>query len=171
MKCLLIGYTGAVGKCILREVVADKRYTEIIALGRREFTHESSKVVAHSINFDDPESYAQYLSGIDVCFYSLGTTKALAKTDENFWKIDHDYTINLARRLRKDSPRCHFMYVSSMGANSNSLFLYPKCKGATENDLRTIQFEKLSIFRPGFLEIENERDQSRPLESVFNCTF
>lgn len=56
------------------------------------------------------------------------------------------------------------VFYQCKNADKSSLFLYPKVKGDNEYDLSAIGFERLSIFRPGFLETETERPRRRLLE-------
>ncbi len=41
-----------------------------------------------------------------------------------------------------------FHLVSSSGADKNSMFLYPKVKGESEEAISKLNFEKTSIYRP-----------------------
>lgn len=52
------------------------------------------------------------------------------------------------------------------GANKNSLFLYPQSKGQTEQDIIDTGFKQVSIFRPSFLRVEEERPNPRLGESI-----
>ena len=45
----------------------------------------------------------------------------------------------------------NYSLVSSVGANSKSLFFYPKIKGDLENDIANLSFERIQIFRPASL--------------------
>ena len=45
----------------------------------------------------------------------------------------------------------NYSLVSSVGANSKSLFFYPKIKGVLENDIANLSFERIQIFRPASL--------------------
>ena len=42
----------------------------------------------------------------------------------------------------------HYSLVSSVGANKNSIFFYPKIKGALEESVRILNFKKIQIFQP-----------------------
>jgi oxidoreductase len=55
------------------------------------------------------------------------------------------------------------------GSNKNSPFLYIQSKGQTEQDLIDTGFKRVSIFRPRFLTLEEERQGSGPrlAESIF----
>ena len=64
--------------------------------------------------------------------------------------IDHDYNVNAAK-IAKQMGIQHYGLLSAMNANAKSYFTYPKCKGLIEEDLQKLDFESLSIFRPGLL--------------------
>lgn len=64
--------------------------------------------------------------------------------------IDHDYNVNAAK-VAKDMGITHYGLLSAMNANANSYFTYPRCKGLIEQDVKQLDFETLSIFRPGLL--------------------
>lgn len=65
----------------------------------------------------------------------------------------------------------HFLYCSTANANKNSYFLYPKSKGETEHGLAEAGFEKVSIFRPGLLDLVEERPRPRFGEKLFSTIF
>jgi len=46
---------------------------------------------------------------------------------EGFYRVDHDYVVNSAQLARKGGCS-QFHLVSSVGANKNSSFLYPRTK-------------------------------------------
>lgn len=46
------------------------------------------------------------------------------------------------------------------------MFLYPKTKGQTEEKLAETGFEKVSIFRPGLLEVVEPRTRPRLVEPL-----
>jgi oxidoreductase len=51
-------------------------------------------------------------------------------------------------------------------ANKDSKLLYLKTKGETEHAIEEAGFEKVSIFRPGFLELVEERTRPRLGEKI-----
>ena len=66
--------------------------------------------------------------------------------------------------MKKREKGCeHFLLVSSIGADANSWFLYPKTKGEVENKLMSLDFPKLTIFRPSVLDREED---SRFVEKI-----
>ena len=73
-------------------------------------------------------------------------------------KIDQTYVLNTAK-LAKSKGVSHFSIVTALGADPNSMLLYNRSKGQTEEGLKKVGFEHLSIFRPSLLEAE--RTESR----------
>jgi oxidoreductase len=88
---------------------------------------------------------------------------------ENFVKIDKDYVINAAKLIREQNPTAdlQFLYCSSAGANPDSSFLYMKTKGEIERELAEIGFNKVTIFRPGFLKADRVRVNFSYIELLF----
>ena len=66
---------------------------------------------------------------------------------DGFRKVDYDYIVNSAKIAKKQGCK-QFHLVSSAGADKNSLLLYPKVKGESEEAISNLGFEKASIYRP-----------------------
>jgi hypothetical protein len=47
-----------------------------------------------------------------------------------------------------DNSVSHYSLVSSLGANKNSFFFYPKIKGDLEEAVKSLNFKKIQIFQP-----------------------
>src|SRR3546814_803428 len=78
-------------------------------------------------------------------------------------KIDHDYPLEIARLAHQQGAK-HFLVISAIGANKDSLFFYSRVKGLMEEDIRTIPFETISVFRPSL--IDGERKEVRVMEEL-----
>ncbi|KAI9309052.1 hypothetical protein BJ944DRAFT_236450 [Cunninghamella echinulata] len=152
---LVLGATGAVGKALLKNVLKDSNYTTVFMMGRRAVELDASipkeKLVQKIVKFEALEENRQDFRNInDVCC-CLGTTRADAGSAENFLKIDQEYVINSARMIIEENP----------SKNNESTL-----KSETEERLSEAGFEKVSIFRPGFLEVEELRAKTRYLETL-----
>jgi len=123
---------------------------------------KSGKLEQKIINFEDVEKSRNDFNNIDLGFCCLGTTRSDAGSAEAFVKIDQTYVINSAT-IAKEQGCQNFSYVSSQGANAQSMFLYIKSKGETENKLINLAFPRLQLFRPGILD---GRDNTRVMESI-----
>ena len=86
-----------------------------------------------------------------------------ARNKNEFFKIEHDYCINIAKIANHNKVK-QFFYISSKGANPKSLFFYNKTKGQIEEGLKKIGFPALHIFRPSVLL--GKRSEFRFLESL-----
>lgn len=148
-KALVIGATGLIGKNVVNQLIKTEAYEKITILVRNSsgFTHEKLEEII--VNFDHLEDYEQYFQVNDV-FSCLGTTIKIAKTKENFRKVDYDYSIKAAELASKAAVQ-NFLLISSMGASSHSNIFYSKVKGEVERDVRKLQFSGLFIFRPSLL--------------------
>ena len=161
---IIIGATGAVGKEILKNILADSFYTKVYVLGRKsiEKLPDDNKLTKIIIDFEKIDFNTSILVKSDV-FASLGTTIKIAGSKENQRKIDVDYTVNFAK-LCEGKVRS-FNVVSAIGANSNSKNFYNSLKGELEDKLKEMNLGVLRIFQPSLLI--SKRDDKRFLEEIF----
>ena len=161
---IIIGATGAVGKEILKNILADSFYTKVYVLGRKsiEKLSDDNKLTKIKIDFEKIDFNTSILVNSDV-FASLGTTIKIAGSKENQRKIDVDYTVNFAK-LCEGKVRS-FNVVSAIGANSNSKNFYNSLKGELEDKLKEMNLGILRIFQPSLLI--SRRDDNRFLEEIF----
>ena len=146
---LLIGATGLVGGHCLDLLLRDEAYESVVALGRRKLTHEHAKLVQHVIDFERLSDHADLIRAHDV-FCCLGTTIKRAGSQEAFYKVDFEYTREVAR-LAKENGAAQFLLVSSLGANAGSRVFYNRVKGEVEEAISRLSFEAVQIFRPSLL--------------------
>lgn len=110
-----------------------------------------AKLVQVEVDFEAlAQAPAAAFAGHDVALCTLGTTRAQAGSAAKFFRVDHDYVLGCAQRLREAGTR-HFSYMSSQGSNADSSLLYPRTKGLVERELIALGFPRVSIFRPGLL--------------------
>ncbi|CAG7718512.1 unnamed protein product, partial [Allacma fusca] len=162
MKVFVVGATGGVGKFLVNELAKKKEFDKITLITRRMLElpegvegADFSKIEQKIVDFDKlEEKHAADFEGYDVGFCALGTTRGKSGKD-GFYKVDHDYVVGSAK-LAKAGGCKHFQLVSSGGANKDSWFLYTKTKGQVEHEVTEMNFERLSIWRPGILLVERE---------------
>lgn len=159
MKCIIAGASGLVGNILLQELIKDSNFSEIIILVRKKIKIESKKVKQIIFNFQDIENYKK-LEPTDIIFCCLGTTIKIAKSKENFKKVDFEYPLLLAKNVKTKN----FTVISSMGANKKSLVFYSKVKGELEEELKKLNFASLNIFRPS--QLSGERKVKRKAEVI-----
>ena len=161
---VIIGATGAVGKEILKEILADNFYNKVYILGRESIVKlgDEERLTKIIVDFENLNFDTSILEDADV-FASLGTTIKIAGSKENQRKIDVDYTVNFSK-LCEGKVRS-FNVVSAIGANSKSKNFYNSLKGELEDKLKVMNLGVLRIFQPSLLI--SKRDDKRFLEQMF----
>ena len=161
---IIIGATGAVGKEILKEILADNFYNKVYILGRESIgkLDDEERLTKIIVDFENLNFDTSILEDADV-FASLGTTIKIAGSKENQRKIDVDYTVNFSK-LCEGKVRS-FNVVSAIGANSKSKNFYNSLKGELEDKLKVMNLGVLRIFQPSLLI--SKRNDKRFLEELF----
>ena len=161
---VIIGATGAVGKEILKEILADNFYNKVYILGRESIGKlgDEERLTKIIVDFENLNFDTSILEDADI-FASLGTTIKIAGSKENQRKIDVDYTVNFSK-LCEGKVRS-FNVVSAIGANSKSKNFYNSLKGELEDKLKVMNLGVLRIFQPSLLI--SKRNDKRFLEELF----
>lgn len=146
MKALVIGATGAVGKDLVQQLSEDSSFERVDIFVRREVKIPAVKVVAHVVDFDHPETWADQLKG-DVLFSCLGTTIRAAGSQDAQWEVDYTYQYEAAKAAKANGVKTYVL-VSSVGANAKSKVFYTKMKGALDEAVQELGFEGCFILRP-----------------------
>ena len=149
MKALIIGATGATGKDLVTQLLADDTYSEVHCFVRKPLTLTHPKLHTHVVDFETPEVWADLLRG-DVAFSCLGTTLAVAGSKEAQWRVDYDYQYNFAKHCRNNGVPT-FVLVSAAGAKAPSKLFYNRMKGQLEDAIKALGFSCLLIFQPSVL--------------------
>jgi len=153
MKTLIIGATGATGKELVTQLLADDTYSEVHCFVRKPLALSHPKLHAHVVNFDTPEAWADLLQG-DVAFSCLGTTLAVAGSKEAQWRVDYDYQYHFAQQCKANGVTT-FVLVSAAGAKAQSKLFYNRMKGQLEDAIKALGFASLLIFQPSILVRSN----------------
>lgn len=155
-KALIVGATGLIGKNLVKELIHSAKYEQIFIFTRRatEFQNETS-VTEVSLDFDEIENYASYLTGVDDVFVCLGTTMKKAGSKKQFMKVDYSYPLKLGK-LAEEANVERFLIVTAIGSNRDSPFFYSRVKGKLEEALVKLDIPSLHIFRPSLLVGERE---------------
>ena len=149
MKALIIGATGATGKDLVTQLLADDTYSEVHCFVRKPLALTHPKLRAHVVNFDTPEAWADLLHG-DIAFSCLGTTLAVAGSKEAQWRVDYDYQYHFAQQCKANGVPT-FVLVSAAMANAQSKVFYNRMKGQLEDAVKALEFTRLIIFQPSIL--------------------
>ena len=161
-KALLFGASGFIGSYLLRALLEDPGYAQVIAVVRKKPAVEHLKLKTVVADRDSLPHIQEALEADDV-FISLGTTKKKTPDQAEYYRIDHDYPVLAARIAREQGAGSVFL-VSAVGANAQSGIFYLRTKGETERDIIALDFEHTCIFRPSM--IMGEREEHRPTEKA-----
>lgn len=169
-KVIMIGATGATGRYVFAELVKDKRFSKITAVGRRPASIPEDFEGAKEMNLEEEvksgrveqvndidlnkeitkETVGKQFEGKDVFISCFGTTRRTAGSAAEFRRIDKGINVNMAR-VAKEMNVPFYSIMSSTGANANSWFLYLQVKGEIDEEAKRLGFERTSIWRPGML--------------------
>lgn len=161
-KALIAGATGLVGGHLLRLLLGHPSYEQTIALVRRPIDVSDDKLLQRVVDFERLEETSGDWEADDV-FLCLGTTIAVAGSRERFCRVDHDYTVEVAR-LAKKRGAVRVGLVSSIGAAVRASSFYLRVKGETERDVEALGFESLEVARPSLLL--GDREEKRRGEAA-----
>ncbi len=146
---LVVGATGAVGKALVYQLIEDKSYARILVLSRKSLTIKHHKLSVVLVNFDALADYSEQMA-VDNVFCCLGTTIKVAGSKAAFYKIDHDYVLDVARICKQKGAQ-QFILVTAMGADANSAIFYNKVKGEVEQHITDLKYDTFITVRPSLL--------------------
>jgi uncharacterized protein YbjT (DUF2867 family) len=148
-RAIVTGASGLIGSKLVNILIESREYDTVISLARKRLHKKHPKLVQEIVNFGEVDSYLSFIKG-DVLFCCLGTTQKQTPNEEDYYKIDHDYPVDLAQAALKNSvPEFHF--VSAIGADPSSSNFYLRTKGEAERDLKAVGLASLHIYEPSLL--------------------
>lgn len=147
---LIVGTTGLIGSQLLELLLADDRYSKIIALSRKSLTLNHSKLSNVVLDFSRLSEHYEQLKADDI-FCCLGTTMKQARSQEAFRKVDFEYPLEIAKITRASGAKQYFL-ITALGASKKSPFYYNRVKGEVEEAIGQLGFRSYHIFRPSFLQ-------------------
>lgn len=167
MKAVVIGSTGATGRCVVGSLLRAKdKVGKVILLARRRLEsldpeygidirneESSGRLEQHIENLEkiSDDTVKQLCTGADVFFNCLGTTMSKSANDDEFRRFDYELPIRIIKIARTAGVR-HCSMVTSAKASTNSIFLYFRTKGQLESDVRDLDFEHTSVYRVKLLD-------------------
>lgn len=159
---IIIGANGLVGSELTKMLLEEEQYDKVTLITRREIELEHEKLESLVIDFRNLHKYWDCFKCDDM-FYCLGTTMNKVRKKSDFYKVEHDYCVNIAKISQHNKVK-QFLLISSKGADPNSFMFYPKVKGQIEQAVEKVGFDTLHIFRPSVLM--GKRAEFRFLESI-----
>lgn len=143
----MAGATGLVGREVLAVLLTDKRYSAVLAIGRRQLLEQHPRLVSITVDF----MRLQALPAVDDVYIALGTTIKVAGSRQAFRALDLEAVVAVATAARA-AGATRLAVVSAMGADTGSAIFYNRVKGEMEQALARIGFETLVIARPSMLD-------------------
>lgn len=157
---VVIGSTGLTGSLIVKKLVQEGSFGQIIAICRNKksanqqaFTSPKVRLLEFDFkNWSELELQTRSFTGTSqpTFFCCLGTTLKQAGSKEAFRKVDHDYFVSFAR-LAKTCQAEQLIVVSGLGADKNSSVFYSRTKGEMEEHVRQEYSGTLHFLRPSLL--------------------
>ena len=163
MIAIIIGETGATGTALLKQLIIDDIFKKIIVFTRNPIKITSDKIEENLVDFNNIEKWSGLIKG-DIIFSALGTTKKEAGGKDAQYLVDFTYQYNIARAGAENKVQ-KYLLVSSIGANSDSKFFYPKIKGKLEDAVKKLNFQNIHVLQPPVLI--RQKDKIRSGEKSF----
>src|SRR3954466_11661108 len=161
-KAIVFGATGFIGSHLLRDLLDNPNYEQVIAVTRKPLalSHPRLNTLIGGLA-SLPALKPQLVA--DEVFIALGTTRKHTPDEAEDYKIDHDYPVLAAEIAQANGAKSVFL-VTAVGANAGSSVFYVRTKGEVERDVLALNFDHTHIFRPSM--ILGERDEDRPRERM-----
>ena len=157
---VVIGSTGLTGLLVVKKLVQDGSFGQIIAICRNknlaeDMVFSNPKVRLLQFDFQNWNNFELQISsfiGTSLAnfFCCLGTTVSQAGSQKGFKKVDYEYVVNFAK-LAKSCHAEQLIVISALGADKNSVVYYNRIKGEMENDVQLEYSGKLYFLRPSLL--------------------
>ncbi|KRX08985.1 hypothetical protein PPERSA_08188 [Pseudocohnilembus persalinus] len=156
LKAFILGGSGAVGRELVQSLCESNNWSHVTVIVRRVLEQwkpyiDSKKLEVIQVeNLDSLEKIEEWkkLENFSSLFCCLGSRTKYG--EDVFVKTDYTYPL-WGANICKAWNIPHYSLVSSVGANSNSCFLYMKTKGRVEQDLKAIKLPYTTIHRPGLI--------------------
>ena len=147
-KSLVVGSTGLVGKEVINELAS--KGIPVRALSRIDLNSSNPYLENIKVNFDRLDEYKEYFREVNDVYICLGTTISKAGSQEAFQKVDIEYCLETAKQALNAGVK-NLSLITSIGADSSSSNFYLKTKGIIEDKISQLDFQSISIHRPGLL--------------------
>lgn len=162
---IVLGATGFTGNILLKMLLEDERYGNVIVFGRNSCDIKHPKLEEYIIDLFELAHYGKKFVADEV-FCCVGTTKAKTSNKETYTKIDYGIPV-AAAKLCKENGIERFVVISALGAKKKSKMFYNRTKGKMEAAVLEQKIPHTYILQPSL--ISGKREEFRLGESVFNA--
>lgn len=170
INAIITGSTGMVGEGVLLVCLNSLDVESVLVINRKPcgVEHPKLKEIIHN-DFMHLSPILDKLSGYNACYFCAGVT-SVGKKEEEYKRITYDLTLSFANTLVQLNPEMVFTYVSGVGTDSTEKgrSRWARVKGKTENDLLTLPFKDVYLFRPGYIEPIKEQKKSYKFYKFFS---
>ena len=163
-SAIILGATGLTGNLLLKSLLKDERYGQILLFSRNTCGLKDPKVTEHIIDMFQLDQYKELFEADEV-FCCIGTTKSKTADKEIYSKIDYGIPLGAAS-LCKENNIDTFVVISALGAKKKSKIFYNRIKGKMEAAVLDLKIKNTYILQPSL--ISGEREERRIGESVMN---
>ena len=136
-----------VGSHCLDELLRHPSYARVHAWVRRPLPRTHRKLKQREIDFELLQAQAVEVDDVLCC---VGTTIAVAGSQDAFRRVDYNYPLALADQAAA-AGSTHFLLVSALGADAASGVFYNRVKGELERDIGKLGLARWHFFRPSLL--------------------
>lgn len=157
VSVVMLGASGAVGTEALNSLLLLKNIQQITLLGRNPIPNiTTGNVQQHKIDISDAGSYRSFVKNHTTAICTLGVGQPSKISKEEFIKIDKTAVLDFATECKKAGVK-HFELLASVGISSTSSTFYLRTKGELVDELKALNFDRLSIFQPSMILTPNNR--------------
>jgi len=146
---LIFGSSGLVGKNLLNQIINNSNYSKVKIFVRSSLEISDQKVEIINTDFKDLQKIKNLIIGDD-CFFCIGTTKKNSPDKNEYRRVELDLPKKIAQISKSNNVKS-FIFVSSGFADPKNSGNYLKFKGLVEEEIKSLNFEKIGILRPSFL--------------------
>jgi uncharacterized protein YbjT (DUF2867 family) len=154
MRVVIFGASGMVGQGALRECLLAADVREVVSVVRTPtgVTHPKLREIVHR-DFYDFTPIAAQLTGLDACFFCLGTS-SIGKNEADYSRVTYDITVAAGTVLATRNPQLTFVFVSGAGTDSSEKrgAMWARVKGRAENAIMAMPFKAAYMFRPALIQ-------------------
>ena len=146
---LIFGSSGLVGKNLLNQIINNSNYSKVKIFVRSSLEISDQKIEVINTDFKDLQKIKNLIIGDD-CFFCIGTTKKNSPDKSVYRRVELDLPKKIAQISKSNNVKS-FIFVSSGFADPKNSGDYLKFKGLVEEEIKSLNFEKIGILRPSFL--------------------
>jgi uncharacterized protein YbjT (DUF2867 family) len=144
---LVAGASGLAGSHLLTALLGAPDFARVYAVTRRALGREHARLANRIVQFDRLESQLKGLT-CHTAFCCLGAPMRSAGRDPAARRVDLDYVLAFGRAARAAQAQ-RFVFLSCVGADSDSGSARLQTKQQAEEALEALGFPSLDILQPG----------------------